>query len=119
MKKRLLGLGLSFALMAGACGGEDKELPEVDCSTPAVPTFAMVEALMVCANCHSTQLTTGVLRNGAPPGIDYDTQAEAEDSAEDGVVEVFKGDMPPKSSGFTLDEAQKTAFYRWALCGTP
>jgi hypothetical protein len=108
-----LALVLATATLA-ACGGED--LPTVDCSTPAVPTFSMVNVLTVsCATCHASTLS-GAARFGAPVGLDYDTFAAAKANAEEGAAEIFSGSMPPTGG---LPEADKQVYYRWALCGTP
>lgn len=108
-------LALAGALVAGvaACG---EDLPSVDCATPAVPTYAMVNAFAVsCNTCHASTLS-GAARFGAPPGINYDTYEAAKAHAESGVKEVFGGSMPPTGA---LPAGDKEVFYRWGLCGTP
>lgn len=102
-------VGLLFAL---GCG---KELPEVDCTMVTPQTYSQLAIISVCTGCHSSQLS-GASRNGAPGDVDYDTFAEAKAGAEEGAAEVFGGDMPP---GGGVNEADKQAFYEWALCGTP
>lgn len=96
-------------------GGNEPDLPEVDCSGD-VPTFDEVSAFRdVCTGCHSTALS-GAERNGAPSRVNWDDYDSAKANAEDGAEEVFEGDMPPDD---TLTAAQKEELYKWALCGTP
>ena len=114
---RFLSLALLAAAvsLAGACSSESST-PEVDC-TMTVPTYAQVSLLSsVCSTCHSSE-KTGAARNGAPTTINFDTFATAKANAGKGVEEVFGGSMPP--NGVAVDEAMKTAFYKWGLCNTP
>jgi uncharacterized membrane protein len=111
-------LCLAFLAGAAACGGGD-ELPEVDCTMPAVPTFAQVTAFTTsCGNCHSSELV-GAARNGAPTGIDYDTYDSAVRFAEKAAEEVNEGAMPPGGAATALTAMEKETLFRWALCETP
>lgn len=107
-----------LGVIAGACAlflvacGDD--LPEVDCATVDPLPFSQVTLLVGCTGCHSTTFEAGS-RNGAPVGIDYDTYEAAMASAEVGVESVYAGRMPPAGA----PEADKQAFYAWALCGQP
>lgn len=108
---------MAFALttFSAACGGDDGNLPTIDCNAVTPPSFANVAVLDTCTACHSSALSGGA-RFGAPAGINYDTYAAAVASADDGVSEVYGGTMPP---GGSVPEADKQDFYAWALCGTP
>lgn len=106
-------LALGLALAAAGCGAD---LPDVDCATPAVPTYAMVSAFTLsCNTCHASTLR-GAARFGAPPGIDFDTHEAAVVHAEDAARQVFSGAMPPTAE---LAASDKEVLYRWSLCGTP
>lgn len=102
--------------MVVACGSDDEELPEVDCSS-GVPTFAEVTAFQKCTGCHSTALQDAIARMGAPATINFNTYAAAEPHATTAVSEVKEGAMPPASANLTLTEDEKQALYKWALCG--
>ena len=111
---------LLFALLlAPACsddaGDGGADLPEVDCMT--VPAFGELALFASCTGCHSTALEPA-MRNAAPVGVDYDNYDDAVANAERGVVRVFANTMPPGGAGF-IPEADREAFYNWALCGTP
>ena len=97
-----------------ACGGEDEDLPDVDCSG-TVPAFADVAALQKCATCHNSKLS-GAARQAAPADINFDTEAAADKDPEKAAAEVNEGAMPPAGSGITLSAAEKEDFYKWALC---
>jgi len=64
---------LAVAVALGACGGEDDELADVDCSG-TVPTYTELQsgALSVCSNCHSST-KTGADRVNAPTNVNFDT----------------------------------------------
>ncbi len=114
----MLGLRSTLALVlaiagVAACG---QELPTVDCATPAVPTYAMVNAFRLsCTTCHSSTLV-GASRFGAPQTVNFDTYAAALPHAEEAARRVFAGDMPRTG---TVSAGDKQDLYRWALCGTP
>lgn len=103
-----------------ACGGgeESEALPEVDCMTMPVPTFAQVTAFQKCTVCHSSALE-GAARQSAPPAYNFDTHAGAALDPEEVAHEVYEGAMPPATSGQVLTEEEKQVLYRWALCGAP
>jgi hypothetical protein len=104
------------AVAAAGLAGCGEDLPSVDCTTPAVPTFAMVNAFHVsCTTCHSSTLT-GSARFGAPPEVNFDVYESAASHAEEAARRVFSGSMPRQGS---LAAADKEVLYRWALCGTP
>lgn len=92
-------------------GGADAS----DSCAGTVPTFDQVTLFDVCTNCHSSELS-GVQRQGATPGIDYDTYDAAKRNAAQGVQAVMSGLMPASGS---VTEQQKQDFYTWAACGTP
>lgn len=115
---RVLLAGAALALGTAACdgGGHVHELPEIDCAAVTPPTFANVNLLANCTNCH-TSTFTGADRFGAPAGVNYDTYEVAVDNAEHGAAAVYTGFMPPPGGDVT--EQDKQDFYAWALCGQP
>lgn len=109
-------LALAVALAALGLAGCGQDLPEVDCATPAVPSYAMVHAFSLsCTTCHASTLR-GAARFGAPVGVDFDTYEAAVPHAEEAARRVFAGDMPRTG---TLAAGDAQVLYRWALCGTP
>jgi hypothetical protein len=88
---------------------------EMDCAATA-PKFQEVTAFGKCVHCHASS-KTGAQRNGAPPAVNFETQAVAEPSAQGAVNMVKAGAMPPAASGLTLTDAEKTTLYAWAMCG--
>jgi uncharacterized membrane protein len=108
---------LGLAALAPACGDSESK-PEVDCQSGPIPTYSEVAVLTTnCANCHSTG-KTGAARENAPVAVNFDTYDAAKKSAEQAVIEVYGGSMPPAGKAAPT-EAQKQALYKWALCGTP
>ena len=113
------------ALACGGGGGDEADLPEVDCDSP-VPTYAEVEVFHsegnLCAQCHSTELS-GTERSTAagqvPSAINTDDYASASAFAELIVEEVYEGAMPPPGLGYTITDEQKQQVYQWGLCGAP
>ncbi|MEE9338842.1 MAG: hypothetical protein V3U87_12250 [Methylococcaceae bacterium] len=73
-----------------------------------------------CLGCHSSELT-GVDRNGAPSGSNYDTFSDASTNGGGAVKRgVENMDMPPSSSNSSaLDEKQKQALKNWQALGFP
>jgi len=113
-------LALSSAVcLAAACGSDGEDLPKVDCATGAVPTFTALKAgaFTKCVTCHASTVS-GPGRVDAPASINFDTYAAAKAEAKEAASEVNGGAMPPKNWP-VLTEEEKTAIYRWALCGTP
>ena len=109
-------LALVLFLAIGGLAGCGEDLPTVDCTSPAVPTYAMVNAFPVsCSTCHASTLT-GSTRFGAPPAINFDTFAAAMPHAMAAARAVFSGAMPPTG---VLPAGDKEVLYRWALCRTP
>jgi hypothetical protein len=123
----MLGAAFLVAGLGLGCKSEGP-LPKVDCATATVPKYSELTILKVCNQCHSTALT-GSARHDADGDVNYNTFADAKRSAESGAREINGGDMPPSdaaedlaSSGgldHTITEDEKTAYYAWALCGTP
>ena len=109
-----LACGLLF-VTAVACNQATP--PTVDCATATVPTYAQLTILPTCTSCHSSSVSGGA-REDAPAGVDFDSYALAKASAASGAAQVNSGFMPPAHEAQPTD-AQKTAFYAWALCGTP
>jgi uncharacterized membrane protein len=108
-----LGFG---AVMAGACGNNPSP-PKIDCTTvTVVPTYSEV-AWPFCTSCHNSTLS-GAARQDAPGDVNYDTYAAAKAHATQAAAQVNAGQMPPGGAP-QMTEAQKTALYQWALCGTP
>ena len=112
---------IALIALASACGGDDGDdgvdpnLPEVDCAT--VPAYGELNLVNFCTGCHSSTLPAS-MRSAAPVGVDYDNYDVSVASAERGVVRVFANTMPPGGAG-VIAEADREAFYNWALCGTP
>lgn len=132
--KRLLILGLM--LFVNGCSGDDDDkpaeeevqLPEVNCATETVPTYAQVTIFSkTCVTCHSST-KTGDARKGmgaeaAPVSVNFDTYAAAKASAIPAAQELYedeRGAMPPEDSGLAAaTEAEKKEVLVWAKCGTP
>jgi hypothetical protein len=116
-----LGFIVSLSVVAAATscgGGDEKELPDIDCAAVTVPSFAEVAAFdQVCTYCHDSSLTTLEMREDAPLDINFDTYEAASKDPELTAHEVFEGAMPPSDSGLTLTQPQKDQLYAWALCG--
>jgi hypothetical protein len=104
---------LASSLLAMACGGDD-DMANGDCSGD-VPSFEEVELFDKCTTCHDSK-KTGNARIGAPPGVDFDTEAGALKSAMKGADEVMDGDMPPPTLGIEVTDAEKQALYEFAAC---
>lgn len=71
----------------------------------------------VCLNCHDSN-KSGSERNGAVPGVDFDTFELARGDSERGNIRVQAGTMPPASFG-QLTDSQKSAFQDWVWLDTP
>lgn len=71
-----------------------------------------------CLGCHSSE-RTGVSRNDAPEGLDFDTYEGASQSRNDIVkFAVDRMTMPPIQS-LALSDAEKRALENWRLLGAP
>ncbi|MBX2798576.1 MAG: hypothetical protein KTR31_12920 [Myxococcales bacterium] len=70
-----------------------------------------------CTSCHSAS-STGELRRGAPPGVDFDTLPGARSFAR-AIARTATGPAPtmPPSGGPTADERERLA--GWLACGLP
>lgn len=62
-----------------------------------------------CTGCHASTLQ-GANRNGAPTGVDFDTYANAAQSAERGNVRIQAGSMPPTGG---IDSYDRALFQKW------
>lgn len=127
---------LGLILCAVGCSSSDSQpdeeqetqLPDVDCKTETVPTYAQVTLFhTTCVNCHSST-KTGDARKGmgaeaAPATINFDTYAAAKDSAIPAAEELYedaRGAMPPEDSGLPVaTDSEKKEVLIWAKCGTP
>jgi uncharacterized membrane protein len=114
--KKFAILGTLLSLVAVGCASEG-DLPEVDCATVQVDSYAQVTGFAKCTGCHSTQVS-GAARNSAPAGWNFDTYAGASHDPTQIVHEVYEGAMPP--SGYPpLTAVEKDQIYAWGLCGAP
>jgi len=68
-----------------------------------------------CIGCHSGYLE-GADRNGAPPGVDFDTYEAAVESGDAANVRIQAGSMPPSGS---LSAGDKAIFQAWVDEGFP
>lgn len=106
---------LALSVVTVGCGGgDDDDLPDVDCTT--VPKYAEVTAFNKCSTCHASS-KTGAARADAPMNINFDTEALAQQYAMKAASEVNEGAMPPKATGITLTAEEKDKLFKWALCG--
>lgn len=121
MNHKLLALALASSLSALACGGsEEAKAPEIDCAKAGtVPTYSSLKttSLVKCLICHDST-KSGPARVDAPLDVNYDMYEMAKAKAKQGAAELNEGAMPPTGYGM-LTDAEKQAFYTWALCGTP
>lgn len=112
----------AFSLLLAGCGGEDGEGSDdgskIDCNSGAVPSYAEVRAFDVCVNCHSSD-NEGLDRNGAPPGLNFDSYEVAANAAPRIFKQVSMGSMPPVTSGLSLTASEKEELLLWADCGAP
>lgn len=109
----------SAVCFVAACKSEGEDLPDVDCKTGEVPTYAEIKAgaLTKCISCHTSTLSPAA-RQAAPASINFDTYAAAKAEAKEAAIEVHEGEMPPAGSPKPSSEEEQ-AIYKWALCGTP
>ena len=107
----------AVALPLTACGGDDEGGSSVDC-TSGVPAFAEVSAFSVCTNCHSSD-KSGADRKNAPTEVNFDVYESAAEHAHHAAEAVEAGHMPPRGSGFSINDAQRDQLIHWASCGSP
>jgi hypothetical protein len=88
-----------FCLLLTACGGGS--VPDVDCTTVVVPSYASMTVWNECTPCHRS----------------YGSYDQAVARANDAQDAVAAGDMP--RSPYHVDAQQKEELYAWAQCGTP
>ena len=62
-----------------------------------------------CISCHASDLS-GSVRNGAPPGFNYDTYAAAQAMAVEANEQIQSSFMPP---GAPLEDSDKGLFQQW------
>ena len=110
-----------------ACGGDPTDAtcdggPSACRDEPAAtgceetaPGFSEVTAFAKCSNCHSTLRSEGA-RNGAPAGVDFDSESAAVSKASEAAALVRSGVMPPAGSGVSLSDSEKQALLRWSEC---
>ncbi|MCA9691104.1 MAG: hypothetical protein R3A51_15955 [Nannocystaceae bacterium] len=115
----LIAIALSATFAGGlACdseGGEQDELPTVDCNSVEVPSFAEMTVWNNCVGCHSSQLS-GAARQDAPSEFNYDSHEAAMFDPFETAEVVLEGEMPPTGE---LSQADKDLINIWAQCGTP
>lgn len=68
-----LALVLSLSFTVAACGGDDDDNPSTDCADAAQQMRGAVVVMTSCTNCHAEDAAN---RNGAPDGIDFDSEAK-------------------------------------------
>ena len=123
--------GLSFTVLAVFLWGcEKREDPGVEtdlsaqgdeaalCSIQdAIEYSEHISAVLEknCASCHSSA-RSGVDRNSAPTGVDFDSRDGAVQSAEAANRRIQSGQMPPTAP---LNACEKRAFQGWVESGTP
>lgn len=106
-------------LLAGvaACGPG-----RIECNTlPANVTYDnRVKGLLEqhCTSCHASS-KSGLARQRAPNGVDYDTYETARTHADDGAEEVQEGEMPPPERRDTLGDEDRCVLRAWVAQGTP
>ena len=108
---------LATALLCLAC--EDKTDPIGDPSDglPDAVTYTQhVKPLLDahCIQCHATS-RQGADRNGAPTGVNCDTYAVAQASADRGNARIQAGTMPPSGG---LSQYDRSLFAKWVEQGT-
>jgi len=121
-----VALVLALHLLAACSSNDPQDEPDSSpppantCPPPAeVPTFSDLESgiLPICRECHSASVT-GDARQGAPPGIDFDTYEQFANAGESAAYLVRYRIMPfPNGDGPT--EEQRKELYDWVACGKP
>ena len=100
MRRIPIAIPLVF-LLATAAAGCMSNVPDVDCSTATVPSYAQMTVWDKCTPCHRFY-------------GDYDSAAAKADDAQQAVAD---GNMPRGRYSLSADE--EDALYAWAQCGTP
>lgn len=95
----LVVLLTAFFTTTGA--GCTSNVPDVDCATTTVPSYAEMSVWSNCTPCHRSYGS-------------YDSAASQADDAQQAVAD---GDMPRGRYELTADE--EDSLYAWAQCGTP
>lgn len=105
---------LALCALLSACGDKIDAVQETPCqaSLGVVTYEKQVKPLLEehCTSCHSSG-RSGAARNGAPPGTDFDTLAQAKASASAGLKRVQNDSMPPGTK--KLATQQKQLFACW------
>ena len=100
---------------------DESGAPQGDCSDDPVPlsweNFGEAYSANWCRGCHSAQLT-GDARNGAPPGVDFNSHQDVLDRLERFAERAAAEEptMPP--TGGPGDE-ELALLRRWIECGAP
>lgn len=97
----------------GGTAGGGADLPAIECDGDS-PAYEEVALFGTCVLCHASTRAAGLARSTAPVGVDFDSEAAAQESAIKAVEQVYQGTMPP--AGEPPTEAEKAALYEWALC---
>jgi cytochrome c5 len=72
-----------------------------------------------CLSCHSSELTGGA-RNGAPPGVNWDTYEATLPNADSAITRAVEAmTMPPAGTKPPLNQEQKDAMLAWQSAGFP
>jgi len=74
-----------------------------------------------CIFCHSTD-NVGGARNGAPPGVNFDTYEEATENAERALARMTAGTMPPPGNSVGAEpvtEPERSVVQAWIDAGMP
>jgi cytochrome c5 len=72
-----------------------------------------------CLSCHSSALT-GTARNGAPPGVNWDTYEATLPNADNAITRAVEAmTMPPAGTKPLLNQEQKDAMLAWQSAGFP
>ena len=112
-------LSSTLLALAGCGGGGGDEEPFGVCPENSLAQ-QMTGAMLIasrCQICHSVAVT-GAARNGATPGIDFDTAADVDKNADRVFARaVQQGTMPPAfQPGMPLDATEKEAVRAYLAC---
>ena len=103
---------LVASFLVSSCGDKQDPVPDPadsECANEAVSYNDQVKTILDghCTACHSSSATS---RNGAPAGVDFDTYAAAEASADAANARIQAGTMPPRGP---LSAADQCVFQAW------